>query len=144
MREGIGTPAPSGHGVRPGPGDTGGEVFCHHDDLVPGTPGARFVRATGAHLVGLVVAPAYWALDGLRATFKTDLLNSAYPGAPGHYQPPLLGPGGPLFVDLLALAFQMTVPLISTHRLPPRRLGVSARGLVGQESHSHGTLPKAE
>lgn len=76
-----------------------------------------------ARLVGLVFAPAYWALDGLRATFATDLLNATYPGAPGHYQPPILGPGGPWLVDLLALACQLAVFLIMTHRLLARRLG---------------------
>lgn len=55
--------------------------------------------------------PAYWSLDGLRATFSTDLANATYPGAPGHYQPPILGPGGPLLIDLLALGSQAAVLL---------------------------------
>jgi ABC-type multidrug transport system ATPase subunit len=81
-------------------------------------------RLTGwSHLVGLALAPAYWALDGLRATLATDLLNATYPGAPGHYQPPILGPGGPLPVDLLALAGQLAVLLIAAHGLLAWRLG---------------------
>lgn len=68
-----------------------------------------------ARLEGIVktfaqfLVPAYWALDGIRATFSTDLKNATFPGAPGHYQPPILGPGGPLPLDLLALALQTMV-----------------------------------
>jgi ABC-type multidrug transport system ATPase subunit len=77
----------------------------------------------GTRLVGMALAPAYWTLDGLRATLASDLLNATYPGAPGHYQPPILGPGGPLPVDVLALACQSVALLAAAHLLLIRHLG---------------------
>jgi len=65
-----------------------------------------FVRWTA-----MLFSPAYWALDGLCALFSTDLRHATYPGAPGHFQPPILGPGGPLIADLLALIMQALVLL---------------------------------
>jgi ABC-type multidrug transport system ATPase subunit len=50
--------------------------------------------------------PAYWSLDGLRASLTTDLNIATYPGVPGHFQHPILGSGGPLIWDLTALALQ--------------------------------------
>ncbi len=64
-------------------------------------------RLEGAVRAGSrLLAPAYWALDGLRSTFSSDLRNATYPGAPGSHQPPTLGAGGPLPLDLAALALQ--------------------------------------
>ena len=51
-------------------------------------------------------SPAYWAVDGLKAPLGAGLRTATYPGAPGTFQPPILGPGGPLAVDLLALLAQ--------------------------------------
>lgn len=62
-------------------------------------------------VIAMLLSPAYWALDGLRALFTPDLRNATYPGAPGHFQPPILGPGGPLIADLLALILQALVLL---------------------------------
>lgn len=70
-----------------------------------------------ARLTGLVRSasmlgvPAYWALDGLKAQFSSDLTNATYPGAPGHYQPPILGTGGPVAVDVLILLLHATALL---------------------------------
>jgi hypothetical protein len=48
--------------------------------------------------------PAYWALDGMRSTFHAEIRIATYPGAPGHYQPPILGQGGPFYFDLAVLS----------------------------------------
>lgn len=72
--------------------------------------------------VAMAVDPAWWALDGLRSTFSTSLLHATYPGAPGHYQPPILGPGGPLFLDTGALLMQMFVILSISLVVLARRL----------------------
>ncbi len=61
--------------------------------------------------------PAYWSMDGLRATFGSSLTRATYPGAPGHYQAPILGLGGPLVLDLLALAVQGAVIVALTHAI---------------------------
>ena len=64
-------------------------------------------RLTGPALWAAEVgSPAYWAVDGLKAPLGAELRTATYPGAPGAYQPPVLGPGGPLALDLLALAAQ--------------------------------------
>jgi hypothetical protein len=52
----------------------------------------------------MALAPAYWALEGLKTSLSTDLLSATYPGAPGYFQAPILGTGGPLLLDLIALA----------------------------------------
>jgi hypothetical protein len=65
-------------------------------------------------VAAMLLSPAYWSLHGLRSMFSTDLRNATYPGAPGHYQPPILGPGGPLPVDLLALTLQAAALLVFT------------------------------
>lgn len=54
-------------------------------------------------VISEATVPAYWALDGMRSTFSTCLTYATYPNAPGHFQPPILGRGGPLWLDLLAL-----------------------------------------
>jgi ABC-type multidrug transport system ATPase subunit len=70
---------------------------------------AGFIR-----VAAMLFSPADWSLDGLRALFSPDLRNATYPGAPGHFQPPILGPGGPLLGDLLALTMQALVLLVFT------------------------------
>lgn len=57
-------------------------------------------------LLAQVLNPAYWALDGLRTTLSTELLIATYPGAPGTFQPPILGFSGPLVLDLTMLTVQ--------------------------------------
>ena len=54
----------------------------------------------------MIASPAYWAVDGLKAPLGPALGTATYPGAPGSFQPPILGPGGPLALDLLALLAQ--------------------------------------
>jgi ABC-type multidrug transport system ATPase subunit len=54
-------------------------------------------------LISQATVPAYWSLDGMRSTFSAGLTFATYPNAPGHFQPPILGVGGPLWLDLLAL-----------------------------------------
>lgn len=58
---------------------------------------------------------AYWSLDGIRSTFSSALKNATYPGAPGHFQPPILGPGGPVWFDLLAMLLQGILLLSCTY-----------------------------
>ncbi len=50
--------------------------------------------------------PAYWALDGLRASFSAALTNATYASAPGSFAPPILGTGGPGVVIITALILQ--------------------------------------
>ena len=50
-----------------------------------------------------VFVSAWWSLDGLRSTFDPSLTHATYPSAPGHFQPPVLGTGGPLWLDLALL-----------------------------------------
>ncbi|HXD86553.1 MAG TPA: ATP-binding cassette domain-containing protein [Urbifossiella sp.] len=72
-----------------------------------------------ARLTGLTLwlargaSPAYWAFDGLKAPLGSGLRMATYPGAPGVFQPPILGPGGPLALDLAALALQTSVLLVA-------------------------------
>lgn len=80
-------------------------------------------RLTGpALLAARLASPAYWSLDGLKAPLPSVLANATYPGAPGSYQPPILGPGGPLALDMLALAVQ-TAMLLAAARLCLGRSG---------------------
>lgn len=79
-------------------------------------------RLTGlVESVSMAIVPAYWALDGLKAQFSSELANATYPGAPGHFQPPILGHGGPVGVDILVLILQATAVLVFTY-LAARRL----------------------
>ncbi|HEV8067012.1 MAG TPA: ATP-binding cassette domain-containing protein [Planctomycetaceae bacterium] len=57
-------------------------------------------------LLAMLFSPAYWSLDGIRSTLSSQLWNATYPGPPGEGQPPILGLGGPLLLDLLALFLQ--------------------------------------
>jgi ABC-type multidrug transport system ATPase subunit len=50
--------------------------------------------------------PAYWALDGLRASFSAALTQAVYESAPGSFAPPILGTGGPAVAVLAALILQ--------------------------------------
>ncbi len=50
-----------------------------------------------------VFVSAWWSLDGLRSSFDASLTHATYPSAPGHFQPPVLGTGGPLWLDLAVL-----------------------------------------
>jgi len=64
--------------------------------------------------------PAYWALDGLRASFSSALTTATYASAPGSFAPPILGTGGPAVTVLAALVAQgaailaLTVWLVRT------------------------------
>ncbi len=60
----------------------------------------------------MLFVAAFWSLDGLKSQFSTDLGIATYPGAPGHYQPPILGIGGPLGLDCLMLVIQTCALLI--------------------------------
>ena len=73
-------------------------------------------RLRGPALVAAEAAsPAYWALDGLKAPLSASLGSATYPGAPGTYQPPILGRGGPLALDALALAAQASALLAGSY-----------------------------
>ena len=63
----------------------------------------------------MLFVPAYWSLDGLKAQFSTDLAIATYPGAPGHYQPPILGLGGPLALDVVILLVQSAAMLAGVY-----------------------------
>jgi hypothetical protein len=66
-------------------------------------------RPEGAvELMSQIAVPAYWSLDGMRSTFSTGLTFATYPNAPGHFQPAILGVGGPLWLDLSALLLHGT------------------------------------
>jgi hypothetical protein len=67
-------------------------------------------------------SPAYWAMDGLKALLGGGLRTATYPGAPGYYQPPILGTGGPLAVDLLALIAQTALMFGLAYLALKRRL----------------------
>lgn len=71
-----------------------------------------------------VGSPAYWAFDGLKAPLAPMLRTATYPGAPGSYQPPILGSGGPLGLDLVALGVQAAVLLAAAVVVLRRRLWV--------------------
>jgi ABC-type multidrug transport system ATPase subunit len=58
-----------------------------------------------------LLSPAYWSLDGLKAPLASSLRNATYPGAPGEFQPPILGSGGPVWLDLAALSVQAALML---------------------------------
>lgn len=73
-----------------------------------------------------IFVPAYWALDGLRATLDTTLTHATYPNAPGHFQPPILGTGGPLWMDLLLLVGHAGVFLAITYWFLVRQKGGGA------------------
>lgn len=60
-------------------------------------------------LLAQMAVPAYWALDGIRSTFTRTLVRATYPNAPGTFMPPILGGGGPVALDLLALLIHGTV-----------------------------------
>lgn len=60
-----------------------------------------FVRA-----VAMLFSPAYWSLDGIRTTLSFGVQYARYPGPPHESQPPILGPGDSLALDLLALFIQ--------------------------------------
>jgi hypothetical protein len=84
-------------------------------------------RLTGwAQVAAMLIVPAYWSLDGLKAPLSSDLLNATYPGAPGHYQPPILGSGGPLALTVVILAAHTALFLLATLFLLKRQVsGVS-------------------
>lgn len=65
-------------------------------------------------LAARVFVSAWWGLDGMRGTFGSSLVHATYPGAPGHFQPPILGSGGPLALDFLALGLQTAALLCAT------------------------------
>ena len=87
-------------------------------------------RMTGWVLAAaMFTVPAYWSLDGLKAPLSSDLLNATYPGAPGHYQPPILGSGSSLVLAVVVLATHAGVFLLATLILLQRQVsGVSVPG----------------
>ena len=79
--------------------------------------------------IARLLVPAYWGMDGLRATFGSDLTRAGYPGAPGEFQPPILGSGGPLALDLGAALFQgIVLMLVAYAALNARIVGRSVFG----------------
>ncbi|MBE0705110.1 MAG: ABC transporter permease, partial [Afipia sp.] len=58
--------------------------------------------------------PAYWALDGLRASFTAALTTATYASSPGSFAPAILGTGGPAVAVLAALAAQCAAILALT------------------------------
>ncbi|MEM6393331.1 MAG: ATP-binding cassette domain-containing protein [Planctomycetota bacterium] len=72
-------------------------------------------------LFSWVFVPAWWSLDGLRATLSPTLTMATYPNAPGHFQPPILGTGGPLALDLAVLTLHGLAYLAIAYLLLRRR-----------------------
>ena len=101
-----------------------------------------------------LIVPAYWALDGLKATFDEDLRNAGYPG-----MEPILGQGEPWYIGLAVLlivilafyalayvALRMTLEsrLVSgTQSLIQRTQGHFAR-LILQPYHSNDQVSAPE
>lgn len=69
-----------------------------------------------------VTIPAYWALDGLRASFSSALTIATYAPAPGGSVPLILGTGGPAVVVITALVAQGAALLLLTVWLVRRDL----------------------
>jgi hypothetical protein len=57
------------------------------------------------------------------APLSSDLLNATFPGAPGHYQPPILGAGEPLLLTVAVLAGHTAVFLLATCVLLKHQVG---------------------
>lgn len=71
-------------------------------------------RLAGASLgLARFLSPAYWSLDGLKAPLVSGLRNATYPGAPGEFQAPILGSGGPLALDIAALLVQIVLMFVA-------------------------------
>ena len=81
-----------------------------------------------AEWAGRLLSPAYWGLDGFRAPLSATLTNATYPGAPGEFQPPILGGGGPLWADLVALAAQTAALLAIAWAAVRRAVRRAVRG----------------
>jgi hypothetical protein len=64
--------------------------------------------------IAQALVPAWWALDGFRASFSSALVFASYPGPPGGAMRPILGVGGPLLLDLTALALQGAIFFAAT------------------------------
>src|SRR5579871_4814950 len=78
-------------------------------------------RLTGViRFASTLLVPAYWALDGLKAGFSSDLAIATYPGAPGHFQPPILGQGGPIAFSVLFLLAQAAMLNATAWKLTKR------------------------
>lgn len=72
-------------------------------------------RMTGLNQVAaMIFASSFWGLEAFKTALSSSLINATFPGAPGHYQPPILGQPFPLIVDWLAIAVQTIVMLAIT------------------------------
>jgi len=79
-------------------------------------------RMTGLNqIAAMVFASSFWGLESLKTALSITLINATFPGAPGHYQPPILGRPYPLSVDLVAIAIQMLIILYISLVLLSRR-----------------------
>lgn len=54
-------------------------------------------------LLAKLCIPAFWGLNGLKATLSSNLVEATFVSSPGEYQPPVLGRGDPLWLDAFAL-----------------------------------------
>ena len=64
-------------------------------------------RLTGvASWIAHCLANSFWGLHGLKGTLPSQLVDATYVSAPGDYQPPILGRGGPIWIDVLMLCLQ--------------------------------------
>lgn len=89
-----------------------------------------FAQLSGViRMLAQVFNPAYWALDGLRSTLSTELMIATYPGAPGTFQPPILGLSGPLPLDVGMLVIHGTVLFGVTYVF--FRAGLASRWITG-------------
>jgi ABC-type multidrug transport system ATPase subunit len=79
--------------------------------------------------VAMLFVSAYWSLDGLKAPLSSDLLNATYPGAPGHYQPPILGSGGPLVWSAAVLLVHTALLLLATQVVLGHQIGSASSHL---------------
>lgn len=63
-------------------------------------------------IAAMLLASAYWGLEGLKSLLPTNLLYATFPSAVGHYQPPILGLPHSYALDAAMLLVQTTAFLV--------------------------------
>ncbi|MDR1484424.1 MAG: ATP-binding cassette domain-containing protein [Planctomycetaceae bacterium] len=69
-------------------------------------------RMTGLNqIAAMLLASTFWGLEAFKTMLPPSLFNATFPGAPGHYQPPILGMPFALHIDLIAILLQTALLL---------------------------------
>ncbi len=75
-------------------------------------------------LLAALLNPAFRTFEGMKATLPSNLIEASFISAPGMYQPPILGRGLPLWLDVFALAVQIAallwIGVFSLRRTPDK------------------------